>query len=244
MTRGEHRSASEIEKVMPGLVPTPRAYGKFKAVGPPTYFYLSDFLDMDVVNAPDPSLFCAKVVELHRATSEDGRFGFHTPTCDGIMIQTVEWESSWAVFYGKLLRGVAELDKAANGTWKELEIAIDHVVAHVIPHLLGALETNGRSLKPSLIHGDLWEGNVGTNLETGDIVLFDAGSYYAHNEMELGIWREEWNGFRRKSYIQAYLRDFPPAEPVEEFDDRNRLYNIKYNLNYSAGYPGAITRQT
>ena len=32
-------------------------------------------------------------------------------------------------------------------------------------------------------------GNVGTLLETGNIVLYDAGSYYAHNEIGLGIWR-------------------------------------------------------
>ena len=35
-------------------------------------------------------------------------------------------------------------------------------------------------------------GNVRTLLETGDIVLYDAVSYYAQNEMELDIWRCQW----------------------------------------------------
>lgn len=39
----------------------------------------------------------------------------------------------------------------------------------------------------SLIHGDLWGGNMGTLLETGEIVLFDAGCYYAHNEMDIAM---------------------------------------------------------
>lgn len=37
---------------------------------------------------------------------------------------------------------------------------------------------------------------------------------------------------------------YPPAQPVEEFDDRNRLYSVKGALNYSAGHPGCIVRRT
>ena len=77
------------------------------------------------------------------------------------------------------------------------------------------------------------------------MILYDAGSYYAHNEMELGIWRCQWGQFfRRPEYFQAYLPKYPAAEPEEEWDDRNRLYSLKYNLNYSGGHPGSITRQT
>lgn len=50
--------------------------------------------------------------------------------------------------------------------------------------------------------------------------------------------------FRSKSYMAAYLRQFPAAEPVDEFDDRNRLYSIKVAINYSAMRPGSIRRKT
>ena len=85
---------------------------------------------------------------------------------------------------------------------------------------------------------------MGTLLETGDTILFDDGSYYAHNEIDLGIWRSACGQhFRAKPCIQSYLRSFPAAEPVDEFDDRNRFYSLKYNLNYSAGHPGSVTRE-
>ena len=42
--------------------------------------------------------------------------------------------------------------------WPELEAAADQVINAVIPRLLGALQADGRELKPSLIHGDCWEG--------------------------------------------------------------------------------------
>jgi hypothetical protein len=41
-----------------------------------------------------------------------------------------------------------------------------------------------------------------------------------------------------------YLRHFPAAEPVDEFDDRNRLYSIKVAINYSAMRPGSVRRKT
>ena len=48
-------------------------------------------------------------------------------------------------------------------------------------------------------------GNVGTLLETGDVILYDAGSYYAHNEIELGIWRCQWGQFFQGPGILAQL---------------------------------------
>lgn len=83
-------------------------WGKFKPQS--TYFYLSEFVGMDVINPPDPTDLTAKVPRLHLSkVFPTGRFGFHVPTCDGKMAHTVEWEDSWAVYFSKLLLGVANL---------------------------------------------------------------------------------------------------------------------------------------
>ena len=108
--------------------------------------------------------------------------------------------------------------------------------------------TAGKVSIPRLVasvRAELLLGNVGTTLETGDLILYDAGSYYAHNEMELGIWRCAWGEyFREQVYSRSYRENCEAAEPAQEWDDRNRLYSLKYNLNYSAGHPANITRQT
>ena len=107
---GEFTSVTEIEKVLPRFLPAPFTRGRFKAEIPITYFYLSDFVHMDVVSAPEPTRFTAKVAQLHQlAVSPNGKFGFHVTTCDGKMAHTVDWEDSWAAFYAKLLKGVAKL---------------------------------------------------------------------------------------------------------------------------------------
>ena len=64
----------------------------------------------------------------------------------------------WATFFGKLLRGVLKHDTEANVIWPELEAAAVHIITGFIPRLLGVLQADGRELKPSLIHGDCWEG--------------------------------------------------------------------------------------
>ena len=114
----------------------------------------------------------------------------------------------------------------------------------MIPKVLGPLQSDGRSIKPSLIHGDLWEENTGLKLETGMPVVFDACVMYAHNEMELGMWRHGHYRFG-KPYLRQYLSLMPPSEPVDQFDDRNRLYSMKYTLSHCQGWrdTSQISRQ-
>ncbi|ROV92123.1 hypothetical protein VSDG_07568 [Cytospora chrysosperma] len=228
------------------LSPKPYAFGKYKVPSPPTYFYLSDFVDMDVTTPPDPAEFTKRLARLHKLSeSPTGKFGFAVQTCDGQVAHTVDWQENWAVFYRNLLLGVCKKDLETNGPWPEMERATEQVANVIIPRLLGPLQESGKTLKPCIIHGDLWEGNTGINVETGDSILFDVGSYFAHNEMELGHWRCEFSSvFRSKAYTRDYLRNYPAAEPVEEFDDRNRLYSLKGAINYSAGHSGSPLRRS
>ncbi|KAI9747256.1 MAG: hypothetical protein M4579_007497 [Chaenotheca gracillima] len=106
------------------------------------------------------------------------------------------------------------------------------------------MERDGRSVKPALIHGDLWEGNIGTSFDTGDILIFDAGAYYAHNEMDIGMWRCARHRINSKVFFNEYLRNVGPSDPIDEWDDRNRLYCVKMNMVHSGHHKGDLVRQT
>lgn len=54
----------------------------------------------------------------------------------------------------------------------------------VVPRLLRPLEEDGRTVVPRLCHGDLWDGNVSVDVNTGRPIIFDAIPLYAHNECE------------------------------------------------------------
>ncbi|KAI1266565.1 Fructosamine kinase-domain-containing protein [Xylariaceae sp. FL1019] len=247
MLLGEYESSKLIYEKQQDFIPEPLGFGRYCDVSPPeTYFYLSRFIDMDITTNPDPVEFTARLAEMHKLSeSPTGMFGFHVPTCDGDRPHVVEWEASWATFYKKLLLGVCKLDFARNGLWPEFERALDQVTSEVIPRLLDPLQNGDKALKPCLVHGDLWEGNVGIHSITNKTLLFDAGSYFAHNEMELGHWRCEFSSvFRDDVYTKSYLKNYPPAHPIEDFDDRNRLYSLKGRLNYSAGHPNSPMRKS
>lgn len=126
---------------------------------------------MDTNSAPDPIELATKLAELHKKSrSPNGKFGYHVVTCDGKMPHNVEWEDSWAVFFGKLLRRICEIDLRNNGAWPKLERAVEQIVTKVVPRLLGDLRVEGHPIEPCLLHGDLWEPNLGIRKENGNLI--------------------------------------------------------------------------
>lgn len=237
---------SELYKAMPNFVPKPIFWGRYRVGHPETYYFLSDFIDMND-RVPEPNQLCSKLAQLHRnSVSSTGKFGLQVTTCQGRTPQAVSWESSWIEFFFNLLRHVADLDHEVNGYWEELDLLEKRIFKIVIPRLIGDLERDGRSIKPCLIYADLWEENTGTSYETGDIYIFDSGAFYAHNEMEISDWRCHYNKIHSKIYTRTYLQHHGPSEPKEEWDDRNRMYSIYYNVIYSVNHiaQGKAVRQT
>ncbi|KAL3259170.1 hypothetical protein ABHI18_005488 [Aspergillus niger] len=220
LIQGEFNAQCELYRTMPAFVPKPYSWGEIDQSEPKTYFFLSEFVNM-ADRIPEPYQLCTKLARLHReSVSPTGMFGFHITTCQGNTPQNVSWESSWTIFFSKLLRHVLGRDSAVNGA-------------------------EGRKVKPCLIHADLWEGNTGTSPETGNIYIFDSAAFYAHNEMETANWRCNYNKIHDQVYTRTYLRHFAPSEPEQEWDDRNRMYSVYYNIIYSVNHrsEGTAVRQ-
>lgn len=247
MLKGEYTSSLQIHAAIPSFIPTPIAYGSYRKTHhnlPNPSFYLSQFLNLDISTPPNPKDLAKHLALLHKTTSStNSQYGFPVTTFDGGTPHVVDWQPIWSQFFTHLLENVCQQDILTNGPCTQLQLATTHILTRVIPLLLSGLD-----MKPVLIHGDLWDGNLALNLTNnkpgeigGEVVLFDASSYYAHNEMELSHFRCEFStALRDPIYIQEYLKLYPAAEPKEEFDDRNRLYSLKGRLNYSAGHRGEL----
>jgi protein-ribulosamine 3-kinase len=65
-----------------------------------------------------------------------------------------------------------DLEIKAKGYDPEFDVLVPIMFNKVIPRLLGPLESEGRKIKPSLVHGDLWYESM----------VFDACCFYGHNE--------------------------------------------------------------
>lgn len=62
---------------------------------------------------------------------------------------------------------------------------------------------------------------------TGHLTAVNVG----HNEYEIGNWRTPRHRLSKGTYVRMYLAKFPPSEPVEEWDSRNLLYSLRYELH-------------
>jgi fructosamine-3-kinase len=107
------------------------------------------------------------------------------------------------------------------------------IISKVIPRLLRPLESHGNKIKPVLLHGDLWHGNVSVDNESGKPVLYDAGCFFGHNEYDAGPWRASRYQFNR-THLRAYHELVPVSEPAEDHDDRNALYAMCNDLLVSS----------
>ena len=235
---GEFASMTAIHRAVPSFAPTPIAWGTYKS-DPNIHFYLSSFDQMSD-GLPDIQRFSARVAEMHRkGKSPNGKFGFHCTTYQGLLPQDNTWTDTWEEFYINGMKHMLQLEEESQGPSDELKQLSEAMYQKVIPRLLRPLETGGRKIEPCLVHGDLWYGNATTDLESGEPLIFDACCFYAHNEYELGTWRPERYKIG-KPYVKAYRKHMPIGAPVEDHDDRNALYAMRYNLHASALYKGNL----
>lgn len=79
------------------------------------------------------------------------------------------------------------MEQESQGLNQELLDMSNKFINKVIPRLLRPLVTGGRSIKPCLIHGDLWYGNATRDGDSDMPIIFDAASFYAHNECMLSV---------------------------------------------------------
>ena len=221
---------------MPEFVVKPYTWGRLQDAATPTYFLLVEFKRFkDPETLPDPVILTTQLAEMHKKSqSPNGQFGFSVVTYDGAATQVVDWDPSWTSFFSKLLAGAYQHDVRAHGIWPELDRLFQRALTELIPRLIGVMESEGRSIKPSLVHGDLWEGNIGIHYETGRPWIFDCAALYGHHEYDLGIGCAKRHRLKDTKFFDDYFEQIEPSEPKAERKDRNELYQVKTNLMFSA----------
>jgi fructosamine-3-kinase len=89
----------------------------------------------------------------------------------------------------------------------------------------------------TLIHGDLWSGNVGID-KSGRGVIFDPASWWADNEVDIAM-TKLFGGFGREFY-EEYHKIFPIRKG---FEKRIIIYNFYHILNHANMFGGSYFNQ-
>lgn len=110
---------------------------------------------------------------------------------------------------------------------------------HGSDELLRQLEHffDGYRPSPSLLHGDLWSGNVAFD-EDGTPVIFDPATYYGDREAEFGL-TEMFGGFGADFWV-----GYESILPLNDgYGTRKLLYQLYHTLNhfnlFGSGYAGS-----
>ena len=233
MAEGEFESMRLLHNISPEMVPKPIGCGTYEAYDD-MHFFLCEFVDL-YDELPDVVDFCQSLADLHRNSMKyapESKFGFEITTCNEMIEQHTTWSSSWETFFIETLKAAFELEEQVHGPSLEILELQPALFEKVCPRLLRPLETEGRTLRPCLVHGGLEDGNIAVHARTGQPVIFDASALWAHNEYELHIWR----GSRYKmgkSFVREYFNHFPISPPEDDWQDRNLLYSLEADLHSS-----------
>ena len=157
------------------------------------------------------------IISIHSIKNQD--YGFDFDTQIGGLKQINSKSKNWKEFYtDKRLSYIFDLVNKNNPMDKSINTKIDLL----IKKMDNFIPTNPR---PSLLHGDLWEGNI--LFKNKKFVGFiDPGSFYGHNELEVSYLR--W--FNPKFIDNNFLNKYNDHIRV----DKNYLeYEPVYQLYYS-----------
>ena len=194
-------------------------------------FLILEYLDP----GPRPKDFDARLgrglAELHRASSP--RFGFEGDNFCGATSQPNPWTDRWVEFYGAWRIGHQLALAADAGLLSSRERT---TIERLIMHLADWIDEPASG--PSLVHGDLWSGNLHRDRE-GRPALIDPAVYFGHREAEFGMMLL-FGGFSNR-VIEAYEEAFP-LEPG--WRDRNAIYQLYHLMNhlnlFGGGYHGEV----
>jgi fructosamine-3-kinase len=152
-------------------------------------------------------------------------FGFPVTTYCGPTAQDNRPSGSWTEFYAerRILPLLRRLE--AEGRIGPAERAVLDRLSERLPALLA------HEVRPALIHGDLWSGNVLAT--TRGPALVDPASAACDREMEFGI-TTLFGGFSER-FFDAYHEALPLPDGWRE---RNPLYQLYHLLNHHLIFGG------
>ncbi|PMB66020.1 Ketosamine-3-kinase [Beauveria bassiana] len=164
------------------------------------------------------------IKQMHqRSISPTGQFGFHVTSYYGPQPMIVDWTDNWEESWVREFRSGLRYVERMRGHDPELFKISEQFIEKVASRFLRPLQTGGRSIKPSLCHGNLCDENIQFNVDTHQPVIFDPCSFYGHHEMDFQCMKGP-QCIIGQNFIDLYKVKVGASKPIEDFEDRVSLY--------------------
>jgi len=220
--RTEKDGLLELAKCEALVVPEPVSFGTNANAA---YLCMS-FIDM--ADDLDDRLLGEAIAEMHSPMGQN--FGWSSNNFIGNSVQHNNWSDDWSEFFWNM-RLEPQLLNMLEASSSFPESVLEPLKAAVVSIL------SGRTYVASLVHGDLWNGNVGTTVD-GKPCIYDPAIYWGHSETDLAMARL-FGGFREE-FFEAY----DSIRPVESGDEERMLvYQLYHLLNHYNLFGGSYLEQ-
>lgn len=160
-------------------------------------------------------------------------FGWDRDNTIGATPQQNAWQPDWVSFWREQRLGFQLELAARNGHGGRLQSLGERLLG-CFPVLID------HDPRPSLLHGDLWGGNLGFTRQ-GEPAIYDPAVYYGDREAELAM-TELFGGFSADFYA-AYREAWPIDSGYRVRRDLYNLYHVLNHLNlFGGGYRAQAER--
>ncbi len=190
-------------------------------------YLVMEYIEMGHAGRSSRQIAGRQLAQMHRAGWQ--HYGWHRDNTIGSTHQPNTPSDDWVDFFRRQRLGFQLQLASRNGYGGSLQRRGQRLLEgfhHLIDH----------DPSPSLLHGDLWGGNIAYDRE-GQPVIFDPAVYYGDREADLAM-TELFGGFGNDFY-DAYREAWPLAQG---YATRKTLYNLYHVLNhlnlFGGGYLG------
>jgi fructosamine-3-kinase len=190
-------------------------------------FIVMEFIELG--GRLDADRFAVALAAMHNSFND--RFGFHVDNTIGSTAQVNTFNKDWVDFWRRHRLGF-QLDLVRQNGLDARLIDAGHRLAEKLDGFFSTYQP-----RPSLLHGDLWSGNQGSDAE-GNPVIYDPACYYGDHEADLAMM--ELFGHPGERFFAAYTEAFPIDSG---YSLRRELYNLYHILNHALLFGGAYTTQ-
>ncbi len=158
---------------------------------------------------------------------EQAMFGFDWDNAIGRTPQPNKWQSNWSSFFSEQRLGwQLQLLLEQGFGFGNIDYLVEQCRQRLVHH----------QPAPSLLHGDLWRGNVG--FLAGSPAIFDPACYYGDQEADVAF-----TGLFGR-FPDAFYQCYQQFNKLPDgFEQRKDLYNLYHVLNHAYLFRGTFLVQ-
>lgn len=178
-------------------------------------FLVIEYLEQRGATTQDLEKLGYQLAQMHQSTSS--HFGFDDDNYIGSLPQKNDWHDNWTEFYIRC-RLQPQFDMAID------RFLMSPAEIPSVSKMKESLDPLLKGIQPSLLHGDLWNGNYLIE-KNGTPYLIDPAVYYGHSEVDIAM-TQLFGGFGK-----AFYETYHSIIPLDEYSSaRIELYKLYYLL--------------